>query len=298
MSGVAPPSNVSTTMQRQVQNAAYVGEGDPEIRALRKRLAANATDLDARITLARLYTQRNLPDLALEHYRVAALQFPDSIVVALNLATTLREMGEEREALKSAQEFLDRHPNGSWEMLALIGIIEDDRGDYAAAEKAHRAALVLDANRSSLHNNLGYNLLLQQRPDPATEEFRRAIELDPHSEIAHNNLATALAAQSRSREAIAEWQNLAGAAAAHNNLAAVLIDQGRYAEARAELELALGARRDFAPALANLQLVAERDGNPATLPPATAHVNLWKRFTSTFGAVLGSSRAAAAVEGK
>ena len=285
-------------MQRQVQNATYVGEGDPEIRALRKRLAANATDLDARLMLARLYAQRNLPDLALEHYRLAALQFPDSIVVALGLATTLHQMGEAEEALKSARQFLDRHPNGSWEMLALTGIIEDDRGNYAAAEMAHRAALALDANRSSLHNNLGYNLLLQQKPEPATAEFRRAIELDAHSDIAHNNLAAALAAQSRSREAIAEWQHLGGAAAAHNNLAAVLIDQGRYAEARAELELALGLQRDYAPALANLQLVAERDGNPATLPAAPPHVNLWKRLTSTFGTVLGSPKAAASVGGR
>lgn len=284
-------------MQRQVQNAVYAGDGDPEIRNLRKRLAANANDLDARIMLARLYAQRNLPDLALEHYRLAAAQFPDSIIAALSLATTLREMGEPYEALKSARQFLDRHPNGGWELLALAGIIEDDQSDYAAAEKDHRAALALDAGRSALHNNLGYNLLLQQKPGPAAAEFQRAIELDPHSEIAHNNLATALADQSRSKEAIAEWERVAGAAAAHNNLAAVLIEQGRYPEARAELQAALEARRDFAPALANLQLVAERDGNSATLPPVPPHVNLWKRFTSTFGTV-GAPKGAGSAEGK
>ena len=42
-------------MQRQVEHAVYAGEGDPEIRSLRQRLAANANDLDARIMLARAY---------------------------------------------------------------------------------------------------------------------------------------------------------------------------------------------------------------------------------------------------
>ena len=158
--------------------------------------------------------------------------------------------------------------------------------------------MALDAGRSALHNNLGYNLLLQQKPGLAAAEFKRAIELDPHSEIAHNNLATALADQSRLKEAIAEWERVAGAAAAHNNLAAVLIEQGRYAEARAELQAALEVRRDFAPALANLQLLAERDGNEATLPPVPPHVNLWKRFTSTFGTVLGAPKGAGSAEGK
>jgi tetratricopeptide (TPR) repeat protein len=281
-------------MQRQADNATYVGEGDPEIRSLRRRLAANANDLDARIMLARVYAQRNLPDLALEHYRFAAAQFPDSTVAVLGVATTLRQMGEVAGALR----FLHDHPNKRWEFLALEGIIEDDQGNLEAAEVAHRAALAIDSSRGALHNNLGYNLLLQKKPEQAAAEFQRAIELDPRSEIAHNNLATAFAEQEKPREAIAEWQKLVGAAAAHNNMAVVLMAQGRYAEARAELETALRAQRNFAPALANLQLITETDGNPAVLPPVSAHVNLWKRFTSTFGTLLGAPKAGGSDSGE
>src|SRR5215471_21756648 len=111
----SPPSNVRTTMQRQVEHAVYAGEGDPEIRSLRLRLAANANDLDARIMLARLYAQRNLPDLALEHYRFASAQFPDSVIAALGVAATLQQMGATREAL----QFLNSRPNQSWELLAM-----------------------------------------------------------------------------------------------------------------------------------------------------------------------------------
>jgi len=62
---------VARVMARQVQNAVDAGEGDLVIRNLRQRLAANAKDMDARVLLARLYFQRGLTDLALEHYRLA-----------------------------------------------------------------------------------------------------------------------------------------------------------------------------------------------------------------------------------
>ena len=42
--------------------------------------------------LARMYLKRGLPDLALEHYRMAAAQFPDSAITAIELAKTLRDL--------------------------------------------------------------------------------------------------------------------------------------------------------------------------------------------------------------
>jgi Flp pilus assembly protein TadD len=265
-------------MAREVKGAADAGEGDLELRMLRQRLAANAKDLDARIALARYYAERNLPDLALEHYRLAAAQFPDSVPVALALAKSLRAMGEPSEALKTLHEFADRQPRGSWEVLSLEGILEDERGQLADAEKSHRAALALAPDQSALHNNLGYNLLSQKKTDAAVAELRRAIDLEPKSEIAHNNLATALARSSAgSEEALAEWSRSANPAQAHNNLAAVLIEQGRYREARVELATALTLQPNLSSALANLRLVSELDGKPATVS-IKRRASLWARI--------------------
>ena len=279
---VVTPSRtaVATVMARQTRNAIDAGEGDLQLRALRQRLAANANDLEARMLLARQYARRGAPDLALEHYRFAAGQFPDAPAVALALAKALREMDQPAEALKSAGEFLAKHPGGSWELLSFQGILEDERGRFGAAETSYRAALAVEERRSSLHNNLGYNLLLQGKPEEAASEFRRAIALDPRSAIAHNNLGTALASLARpaSGEALAEWQRSGDPAAAHNNLAAVLMEQGRYADAHGELDLALGFRRDFPAAIANLKLLAQMDGRAPTLPPQP--VNFWKRVAS------------------
>lgn len=270
-------------MTRQIQNAVDAGEGDLELRRLRQRLAVNAKDLDARMSLARLYLQRGLPDLALEHDRMAAVQFPDSPVVAFALTKTLREMGQPTEALKAAGDFLTRHPTGNWELLSLAGILEDEQGQFAQAEASHRAALALEPTRSALLNNLGYNLLLQGKLNAATAQFRRAMEADPRSTVARNNMETALAAQAHvPATALSEWERSADPATAHTNLAAVLIEQGKYADARFELETALRYHRDFPPAVANLKLVAERDAQLAALP-ASDPVNFWKRVASSVG---------------
>src|ERR1051325_11758635 len=99
-------SGVTQTMGKQIQNAIDAGDGDLEARAMRQRLAANADDLEARLALAKRYLQRGLPDLALEHYRLAAVRFPDSIPVAFGIAKTLRELSQQEQALVSLQAFL------------------------------------------------------------------------------------------------------------------------------------------------------------------------------------------------
>jgi Flp pilus assembly protein TadD len=270
-------------MERQVANAANAGEGDAELRALRTRLAANPKDLDARVLLARLYKQRGLADLAVEHYRLAAALFPESAVVHIELAKTLREMGVPQEALRVVREFAAAQPS-DWQALSLEGVLEDEQGDLARAEKSHRAAVALAPERSSLHNNLGYNLLTQGRADDAIAEFRRALQLDPKSEIAHNNLGAALASKPDAgpKDALAEFNRSGRAADAHNNLAAVLIEQRRYEEARNELAAALKAQPGMPAALANLKLVSQLDGKPAPVAAvnargASSHQSLWAR---------------------
>lgn len=183
------PTGLRATLARQIQNAVDAGDGDMDARALRQRLAANPDDLDARLALAHRYNQRDLPDLALEHYRLAAIRFPDSAPVALGVAKTLREMNEAAQALATVQAFVAAHADAGWELRSFQGILLDERGKYVDAEASHRAALALDENRSSLHNNLGYNLMLQGKRDAAAQEFHRALSLDANSAIAKNNLA-------------------------------------------------------------------------------------------------------------
>jgi Flp pilus assembly protein TadD len=163
------------------------------------------------------------------------------------------------------------------------GILQDEMRDYTAAERSHRAAVKQRAGSSSLHNNLGYNLLLQARNAEAAQEFRQALTIDPGSAIARSNLATAIA--DRPADAVNAWSAVTDPASAHNNLGAVLMERGDYIGARREFETALGYNNRHPAALSNLQLVANVDGNGTGLPAAGSQ-SAWKRFVRTLGVVL------------
>src|SRR5207245_499216 len=74
-----------------------------------------------------------------------------------------------------------------------LGILRDESGLWPVGEPAHRKAIELAPSADYLHNNLGYNLLMQQKNEAAAEEFREALKLNPGSQMAPNNLGMALA---------------------------------------------------------------------------------------------------------
>ncbi len=272
--------------QRQVINAIDLGDGDHEIRQLRERMLAEADNAEIRIQLAELYRQAGAPELAIEHYRLAAARLPQNAEIAMLLAKTLRAQRQVRQAIDALVNFCNQNRTAPPALLSLLGTLHDDAGQFAEGEKAYRRALENGPQVAYLHNNLGYNLLLQSKPKLAAEEFREALAMEPHSLFANNNLGLALLAQwtdnSQPEEALTRWQSVSGPAAAHNNLATVLMEQRRYPEARKELEIALDFDRNYGPALHNLQLMSELDGKTGLPRPATA--GFWKHVTKVFTA--------------
>ncbi len=281
--GPAGKTAVASVMRRQAANAVDAGDGNYQIRVLRQRMTAEPDNLKVRLELARLYEQAGFPEVAVEHYRLAAARFPDHAGIQLLLLKALRAQGLAAEAAESLAAFLEKPAHRTTDLYSWLGILCDELGRLPEAERAHRAALALAPNRDAAHNNLGYNLLLQGKNAEAAAEFRRALALQPHSQIARNNLGLALAAEPK--QAVLHWQSISDPATAHNNLAAVLIEQGRYEEARRELDVALGYNRDHRAALSNLKLVSQLDGRPAsfTLKPVEPW---WKRLARAIGKAL------------
>ena len=272
----SPDTALHANMRRQVTNAVDAGDGDHDAALLRRKVAADPNDLSSRLAIAEHYRKLGFPDIALEYYRLAADRFPDSGEVRVHLAQTLREMGLKDEAIETLVKFCKKQPGASALAWSLMGILYDDMGEFTYGEQAYRAALAVDSKRDAVHNNLGYNLLLQGKTDAAAQELRRALTLNPHSEIARNNLGMALAATPR--EALLQMQSVSDPATAHSNLAAVLIEQERYAEARQEIQIALHYSPNHMAALSNLELLSELDGRPATVE-LTPRVTGWKRLT-------------------
>jgi len=257
----------SPAPNRETINAIDAGDGNLEIATLRRNMMARPEDVDIRLQLAQAYASRGFPDVALEHYRLAAERFPESARVAVLLARALRQADQKEEALTGLAAFIHAHPQNSSEPYEWLGILHDDLQNWKGSQLAYETALLYAPKASpasaELHNNLGYSLLMQYLNDAAVAEFRSALRLRKDLTIARNNLGIALA--DNPKEAILHWQTISGPAAAHNNMAALLIERGQYQEARKELATALGYDQHNAQAIYNLALVSERDGKPAVL---------------------------------
>lgn len=269
---------IRQTLQRQVAQAVDAGDGDLEIAGLRRTLAADPKNLAARKQLAAKYALAGTPELALDHYRIAAAQFPDDPALQIEVAKQLRGLDMASEGARLLDTFLGSRAGAPAELHAWAGILHDESGELAVGETEHRKAIEASPEpREYLHNNLGYNLMLQGRSIDAQHEFRRALEIAPRSGIARNNLAESLG---ESKEALTHWQSVLGPSAAHNNLAAVLIEKGQYQEARKEINIALGYKPDNAAALHNLALVSQLDGQPAILPMNRATASAWRKLAA------------------
>jgi Flp pilus assembly protein TadD len=137
-------------------------------------------------------------------------------------------------------------------------MLYDDAGSLALAEQSFRQAVALHPDLELLHDNLGYNLLLQNKLGAAETEFRRALQLNPQSATAHNNLGVTLA-KLGDRDGAFEQFRFASSddATAHNNLGVVLLEMGYLEKSRDELLKALTARYYFAPPMQNYKLVQD-----------------------------------------
>jgi tetratricopeptide (TPR) repeat protein len=271
----APPMSV---WDRQVRNAVDAGDGDVEFKQLRAKVAAEPDNIAARLDLAKAYRERGYHEIALEISRLATQRFPESGAGQLSLVRDLRNVNRRDEAIAGLETFLKAHPQNAAEYYSWLGILRDESNLWPLGEPAHRQAIELSPATDYLHNNLGYNLLMQKKHEEAAAEFREALRLNPASELARNNLGLALANSNAASQAVASWQSTSDPASAHNNLAVVWMEKGNYAEARKELQLALSYDKTNAAALRNLELLGRKSGEPAAVtiepPPATG----WSRM--------------------
>ena len=251
----APDDALRAIFAQQIQGAFNPVTDDQRFKTLQSRLKLNPADTAARLDLGVLYENYRLHDDAFEQYRQALTTQP-SDAAALGLSRSARWTARSVEAIPLLDAYVRTHPSASsWNEL---GLLYDAAGNFKAGESALREAVTQDAASDRLHNNLGYNLLLQHRPELAENEFRRALELNPKSAMTRNNLGMVLARRGDLDGALEQFMAAADAATAHNNLAVVLLEVGRYEESRQQLVKALAIRHYFAPALANFKLVQER----------------------------------------
>ena len=71
-------------------------------------------------------------------------------------------------------------PKHAMAHINLGALLQNERKDYAGAEKLYRKAIELDSNCVAAHSNLGLLLKdVRKDYDGAERHYRKAIELDP-----------------------------------------------------------------------------------------------------------------------
>src|SRR5262249_54067642 len=89
------------------------------------------------------------------------------------------------------------------ETLLQRGVSAHRSGALDEAAQLYQAALDLDAENASAHNNLGFVLGQQQQYPAALAHLRTALRLSPHHSMAHSNLGQVLVATGQVSEGVA-----------------------------------------------------------------------------------------------
>jgi Flp pilus assembly protein TadD len=126
---------------------------------------------EAHLAIASFELAQNNAPAAIEHYETALRLEPHAVAARLNLADTLRAIGQE-----------------------------------ARAEEVLREGLVLDANNAALHHSLGLLLVRSAMPEDALAELRLAAELAPENPRLVYVLGIALNSTGESQEALRVMQ--------------------------------------------------------------------------------------------
>ena len=256
---ISPDGSMRAVFKQQTKGTFDPISDDPKVQELQSRLKVNAGDVTALMELGGLYESYRLYDTASDQYlKATRLSSDDALREKATLALSRVARGSNRtdEAVNLLEALVRQRPSpSSWNQLGLL--YEEVRAPLSA-ENAFEHAIAANPESDSLHNNLGYSLLLQKRNEEAEAEFRKALQINPASRTASNNLATVLARRGNLQEAFEQFQKTSDPAAAHNNLAVVLMEMEQYEQSRQQLVAALAIRQAFAPALANFKLVQER----------------------------------------
>ncbi|MCB5184274.1 tetratricopeptide repeat protein [Methylobacillus gramineus] len=137
-------------------------------------------------------------DQAVSHFNQGLAISPRDTDLLANLASAYHVAGQLPEAIASYRKILHLNPRDQDAIAALphalqaLGIQQQQRGAYAAAEKTYAEAVTLQPQDAALHYNLGNAQRELGKAAEAAASYHRSIELSPHDADSHNNLGNVL----------------------------------------------------------------------------------------------------------
>ena len=150
-----------------------------------------------------LLAQRQRPQDAVVHYRIAIEGWPDDADIRLNLALALADLGDFERSLEEL-DAASRHRPADPVALLIAGKLLLKQSRPADALSAYERALAIQPNNLDALMGSGLALTQLQRSDDAIEKYRLALKVSPRPDT-HNSLGWTLAANGRFAEAIQEF---------------------------------------------------------------------------------------------
>jgi len=215
------------------------------------------------------HADRGLAYLEAGDLAAAEAEFSEAILAApgygdayCNLGVARQRAGDYSGAAEAYRKALAFKPGARAhknlaDVLAVLGRIEEARGEYLAA-------LELDPVFAGIREDYAAFLAGTGRWDEALGEYRRAVELDPDAPLPRLRLAGALARNGKLEEAAVQYRLVLQAdpsrIGVRNDLGAVLGRLGRYDQAADEYGRILAAEPDNAGAHYNLGLILRARG--------------------------------------
>lgn len=150
---------------------------DASEQAISKAMQLDPGSVRARMILGESFRIAERYDLAVQEYKAATEQAPDSAPAWAGLAAAYSASGDDRNALQAASRALALEPKDAG-TNALIAGTYLRLSDYAKAEPYALRALQLQPDLSSAHVVLAKIYLAQQQPRKALPELQSAIKDD------------------------------------------------------------------------------------------------------------------------
>lgn len=242
----------------------YLAQGHESLAALHflTALEKNPESAAAHAGLGEVALRKNLPPKALAHYLLALKSDGKNRIALLGLGRIHRQSGELEMSVRYLTEAATAYPQEP-DLLGELAMSYDFLGQWERAESLYRQAITLDGCGAAIHNNLGYNLLLQGRYREAAQAFQQSLLRQGDNNRTQNNLATAFILSGQEELALPYLEKTVGQAAAHNNLGYIYICRGSWEQAERELREAI-ARNPAYYKLANQNLaLLQRKKNEA-----------------------------------
>lgn len=231
-------------LKQQAEMASYAGASKAALINYQQILAKQPDNIDALIGAGEALLAASQPERA-EIYLERALSLdPKNPKAKEARALAWLMQGKYSDAARSLNNLIDDGVE-QWRTWNALGVIADLGGDYSKAGEYYQRAILLEANKSTLYNNLGYSQMMAHDYEGAEVSLRKALFMAPGSPRTVNNLSLALAWQNKYDEAVNLLHQVMDEAASYNNVGYIAYLKSDYSVAEEYFRKAMTLKPNF-----------------------------------------------------